>query len=126
MAAKKVQANAAIDALKKAVDFDLYEEDAIATINGLYATAKSAIEAATTEAEVEAAVAAFETALANVPQKGGDIDDSSSSADVSDSDTTNTDDQVAVTGCFGSASGLAGGMMLLGAATVALFKKKEN
>ncbi len=120
LAAKKAAANTAVDILKGGVDYDLYSEDAVETINGLYSTVKAAIASAETEADVDAAVADFEAALANVPQKDAGAD-SSSDATQSGSDSS----APMVFGC-GSVSGLASGMLMLGVAVVALFKKKEN
>ena len=115
-AAYKATANATVDSLKKAIDFDLYEEDAILTINNLYATAKAALEAAETEADVDEAVEAFETALEEVPQKN-----------VNNSDNTGGDAQTdGKTGCSGTVSGIAFGVVLLGLASGVLLKKKKE
>ena len=122
LAAKKAAANTAVDILKGGVDYDLYSEDAVETINGLYSTVKAAIASAETEADVDAAVADFEAALANVPQKDAG---SSSDATQSGSDSESSNGGALVFGC-GSVSGLASGMLMLGVAVVALFKKKEN
>ena len=115
-AAYKATANATVDSLKKAIDFDLYEEDAILTINNLYATAKAALEAAETEADVDEAVEAFETALEEVPQKS-----------VDNGDNTDGDAQTdGKTGCSGTVSGIAFGVVLLGLASGVLLKKKKE
>lgn len=121
LAGQKETANAKVDALKKAIDFDLYEEDGVATINSLYATVKAAIENATTEEEINAAVAEFEAALAEVPQK--DNGDTSSEPETSETTSEGADSSV---GCFGIASGLPCGIVMLVLAGAVYFKRKEN
>ncbi len=121
LAGQKETANAKVDALKKAIDFDLYEEDGITTINGLYTTVKTAIENATTEEEINAAVAKFEAALAKVPQK--DNGDSSSEPETSETTSDGTDSSV---GCFGITGGLPCGIVMLVLAGAVYFKRKEN
>ena len=117
LAAKKATANETIDSLKKAIDFDLYEEDAILTINTLYATAKAEIDSAETEADVDAAVAAFEAALNEVPLK---------STDNGDNGADNNQTGTMTSGCFGTVSGLSMGVLLLGFVSTVLLKKKED
>jgi hypothetical protein len=117
LAAKKATANETIDSLKRAIDFDLYEEDAILTINTLYATAKAAIDSAETEADVDAAVAAFEAALNEVPLK---------STDNGGNGTDNNQTGEVNSGCFGTVSGLSMGVLLLGFVSTVLLKKKED
>ena len=116
----KTAANEVVDDLKKAVDFDLYNDDAIAQINALYATVKSAIANATTEEEVDAAIEAYRTALAEVPQKSaGSEEDDADSDDEGKADNANT------FGCSGVVGGFAYAIVALGAAVV-VCKKKEN
>jgi hypothetical protein len=118
--------------LKKAIDFDLYEEDAIATINNLYSAVKAAITNATTEAEINSAVAAFESALAEVPQK--DTDDNSGDGDGASSDVTSepetsepeTSSGEQELGCFGATSGLVGGVLAVSMAVVTLFRRRKE
>ena len=117
LAAKKATANATIDNLKKAIDFDLYEDEAIMTINTLYATAKAAIENAETQEAVDEAVAAFEAALNEVPMK---------STDNGGNDVDNGQTGEMTTGCFGTVSGLSMGVLLLGFVSTVLLKKKED
>ena len=124
--AQKAEANAKVDALKKAIDFDLYDDEAVATINSLYSTVKAAITNATSEAEINEAVAAFETALAEVPQKGTD---DNTSEDVS-SDVTTSEEQTSneekSEGCFGGINAITFGVIALGLGVMKLFKKKED
>jgi hypothetical protein len=122
--AKQDEANAEVDALKKAIDFDMYEEDAITTINGLYATVKAAIESATTQEEVDAAVAAFKVALAEVPQK--DIDNTSSDVESTPSDNSSKEETPKKKGCSSAVSGLAYGMVALAAVAVLFKRRKED
>ena len=135
--AQKATANANVDALKKAIDFDLYDDDAIATINSLYSAVKTAITNATTEAEINSAVAAFEAALAEVPQKGtddeGDSGDSVSSDVTSEPETSAPETSEPQTssgteglGCFGATSGLVGGVLAFAMATVTLFRRRKE
>ena len=124
LAAVQAEANATVDALKKAIDFDLYEEDAIATINGLYATVKAAIENAATEEEISAAVAAFEAALAEVPQK--DNTGSTSSSESVSSGSASDEEKPGKKGCSSVVSGVACSMMAIVVAVAVLCKKKEN
>ena len=123
--AKKDEANAKVDGLKRAIDFDLYDENGIATINGLYATVKSAIKNATTAEQIDTAVAEFEAALAQVAQKPADGTSSENEA----SDSTATDSSAAAApmlGCFSIVSGIPCGIVMLLLAGVVYFKKKEN
>ena len=132
--AQKAAANATVDGLKKAIDFDLYEEDAIATINGLYSTVKAAITAATTEAEINSAVAAFEAALAEVPQKGTEDNSGSEDAsapednsqDVSSEATSEEESSNEELGCFGGINAITFGVIALGLGVMKLLKKKED
>ena len=76
----------------------------------------AALEAAETEADVDEAVEAFETALEEVPQKN-----------VNNSDNTGGDAQTdGKTGCSGTVSGIAFGVVLLGLASGVLLKKKKE
>ena len=115
-AAYKEAANATVDNLKKAIDFDLYEEDDILTINTLYTTVKAAITAAETESDIDEAVEAFETALKEVPQIK------------TDNESADGNSEGELLGCFGSVSGLSSTAVLLGLAAVGnlLRKKKED
>ena len=136
--AQKAAANATVDALKKAIDFDLYEEDAITTINGLYSTVKAAITAATTEAEINSAVAAFEAALAEVPQKdNGDVEEPTTSEDPTTSEEPTTSEDPATSdssnldikemlGCSSGINAITFGVMALGLGVMKLLKKKED
>ncbi len=127
-AAAKAAANTAVDNIKKTIDFDLYEDAQIVVINGLYATVKANIAAATTEEEMNALVEKFASDIENVPTKGGDVVDSGDSNSGS-SDAENSDGSGnggTSIGCGGTVGSLACGVMMLGVAAVALLKKKED
>ena len=127
--AKKDEANAKVDSLKRAIDFDLYDENGITTINGLYASVKAAIENATTAEQIDTAVAEFESALKQVAQKP----EGSTSSDNEASDTSNTSDSdssseiTSMIGCFSIVSGIPCGIVMLVLAGVVYAKRrKEN
>ena len=105
LASQKAAADEKVNALKKAIDFDLYEEDVIETINGLYEMVKETIDNATSEEEINKAVEAFERALAEAPKKKAASDKG---------------------GCASIVETLSCGIVLLGVAAAVLFKKKEN
>ena len=123
--AKKDEANAVVDGLKKAIDFDLYDDEGIAAINSLYAGVKAAITGAETETAVDEAVAQFKAALAEVPEK-----DNGGSGDVSSdnvtSNPTSENKKEEKKGCSSVTGGLAYGMVALVAVAGLLFKKKED
>ena len=121
LAAVKAEANTAIDNLKKAIDFDLYEEEAILTINELYSMAKMSIEYAETEEEVNAIVANFQEALTQIPTK-----DAGNGDNGGDNGADNNQTGTMTSGCFGTVSGLSMGVLLLGFVSTVLLKKKED
>ena len=125
LAAVKAEANTAIDNLKKAIDFDLYEEEAILTINELYSMAKMSIEYAETEEEVNAIVANFQETLTQIPTKdAGNVDNSGDNSGDNGADSNQT--STMTFGCFGTVSGLSMGVLLLGFVSIVLLKKKED
>ena len=129
LAGHKANANKAVDDLKKTIDFDLYDDEAIVLINAIYANAKTAIETGATEEEILAAVEAFKAALAEVPQKGIDGEDGDvTTPGVEDEGTEDILDSIMGAlpfGCSGVVGGLAYALVVLGAAIV-VCKKKEN
>ena len=116
LAQDKETANGTVDGFKREIDFDLYDEEEIEIINGLYATVKNAIETAANKAEIDNAVAEFETALSQVPTKG-----EKESANNSSSESGSTGG-----GCMGTLGGFPFGLALILVAGKVIFKKKEN
>ena len=116
LAQDKETANLSVDGIKREIDFDLYDEEEIEIINGLYATVKNAIETATNKAEIDNAVAEFETVLSQVPTKG-----EKESANNSSSESGSTGG-----GCSGAVGAFPFGLALLLVASRVIFKKKEN
>ena len=112
----KETANGRVDGLKRDIDFDKYDEEEIEAINGLYSTAKNAIESATNKAEIDKAVSDFETALSQVPQKG--------EKDSTEESTSGSGSSGG--GCMGTLGGIPFGLALLLVAGKVIFKKKEN
>ncbi len=118
--AVKAAANTTVDNLKKDIDPDLYDDEGMAAIATLYANVKAAIAAAESEEDVNALVAAFEAALAEVPEKQPEQPSNSGSTS-----STGSEESPAKSGCSGVASGMAAAIMMLGVAAT-LLKKKED
>lgn len=96
-----------INQKKAGLDLTKYSEENVEEINNLYNEAKTAIENATTSAEVDSAVSAFNTAIDAVPTADDKPQDSSG-------------------GCAGSVNGLGGAMALLTLCAVVFVSRKRR
>ena len=104
----KESANAEIQSYYNSIDRSLYSEEGKTQINGFVKAAKDAVEAATTVAEVDAAIATLKTSVEGVEKVSSGTQDTTSF------------------GCGASVSGIAAGMTMLMAAGVALLGKKKE
>ena len=108
LAAAKTAGLAQVNEKKASLDLGEYSEENVATINTLYKDAKAAIEAATTEADVSAIVAAFESDIDAIPTVNAGSSDKKKS------------------GCSGSVGGASGLMALLTLGAVVLVARKRK
>ena len=100
----------------------------------MYSTVKAAIANATSEAEINSAVAAFETALAEVPQKGTEDNSGSEDTSVPEDNSENVSSEATSEeessneelGCFGGINAITFGVIALGLGVMKLLKKKED
>ena len=119
--ALRTTAKAEVRSYYEALDLGQYSQEAIVAISGYVSAAQKAIDAATTKAEIEAAVAQYKANVDSVEKKKAD-DSQATTDSVSDS----VDDVEDEGGCFSVAGGGAALSALGLAAAVALRKKKEN
>ncbi len=96
-----------INQKKAGLDLTKYSEENVEEINNLYNEAKTAIENATSSAEVDSAVSAFLAAIDAVPTADDKPQDSSG-------------------GCAGSVNGLGGAMALLTLCAVVFVSRKRR
>ena len=107
MASAKQAGLTEINQKKAGLDLTKYSEENVEEINNLYNEAKTAIENATTSAEVDSAVSAFNTAIDAVP-------------------TADDKPQGSSVGCAGSVNGLGGAMALLTLCAVVFVSRKRR
>ena len=120
LAGEKEIALSKVNELKASVDYSKYTSENQMQINNLYKAVKALIEEALTEEEIAAAVAAFESDLANVPTK--ETGNNGNGCVLPDGDT----DAEQSSGCASSVgvAGVAALTCLLGAAVC--FKKGKE
>ena len=121
--AKEV-AKDAVKAYYGALDHDLYSEEAETEISGYVASVMQAIEDATTIAEMDAAIAQFKANVESVEKIQSSVD--SSVEDENSDEDESSDEQKELFSCSSViTSGLTAGVVL-GAAAVALLRKKKE
>ncbi|MBQ7373489.1 MAG: hypothetical protein IJW64_02860 [Clostridia bacterium] len=109
LASAKEAGLAQINQKKASLDLTLYTDENVEVINGHYNDAKTAIENATTEEEINTAVSAFNTAVDAVPTVSADPQDSNTGS-----------------GCGGNVNGASGVFALLTLCSVVFVARKRK